>query len=333
MRKIYSFNTQLYKVTGVEKVMMTIHRALLDVYESRIVGLSSYSKVCPSHGIREDEYIRFYNPFMFYRSIVIIHERKLLPFFWILNNIFFQKIKLVYVHHSILYGKYWISPMPNVVVAIADRGVKNLIEYFKVPKDNIHKIHNCVKDEIANVGQSTQNENVTVLYPGRINAGKRQKEIVKQLRGKLDYRVRILFAGDGPQYEEFKEMLAGDKQFVPLGFVDNLSDLMRQCDYVMLFSTHEGLPISLIEATMCGIPIVCNDVGGNTEIAKNGENAYVSFEPDNWNWLCETLNSLPSVDKQRYQSMSANSRAIYEKYFTFDVFKNKYLTLMKSLEN
>ena len=81
MRKIYSFNTQLYKVTGVEKVMMTIHRALLDVYESRIVGLSSYSKVCPSHGIKEDEYIRFYNPFMFYRSIVIIHERKLLPFF------------------------------------------------------------------------------------------------------------------------------------------------------------------------------------------------------------------------------------------------------------
>lgn len=29
----------------------------------------------------------------------------------------------------------------------------------------------------------------------------------------------------------------------------------------MLFSTTEGLPITLIEASMCGCPIICNDVG------------------------------------------------------------------------
>ena len=43
-----------------------------------------------SHKIFEDEYKQFKNPFMFYDSIVVLHERKFLLLFWILNHIFFN---------------------------------------------------------------------------------------------------------------------------------------------------------------------------------------------------------------------------------------------------
>lgn len=37
-RKIFSIDTQLYKVTGVEKVLLDIHHAVRNDYEAKIVG-------------------------------------------------------------------------------------------------------------------------------------------------------------------------------------------------------------------------------------------------------------------------------------------------------
>ena len=112
-RKVFSFNSELYKVTGVQKVLMDIHHAVKEDYDAIIVGTVSYGMVDKSHQIFEDEYKQFKNPFMFYDSIVVLHERKFLLLFWILNHIFFQHIKLVYVHHNIfqvdVYNAYYGS--------------------------------------------------------------------------------------------------------------------------------------------------------------------------------------------------------------------------------
>ena len=91
-RKVFSFNSELYKVTGVQKVLMDIHHAVKEDYDAIIVGTVSYGMVDKSHQIFEDEYKQFKNPFMFYDSIVVLHERKFLLLFWILNHIFFQHI-------------------------------------------------------------------------------------------------------------------------------------------------------------------------------------------------------------------------------------------------
>lgn len=80
-RKLFSIDTQLYKVTGVEKVMLDIHHAVQDDYEAKIVGTIPYKEVNKNHHITCEEYIKFRNPFMFYNSIVIVHERRLLLIF------------------------------------------------------------------------------------------------------------------------------------------------------------------------------------------------------------------------------------------------------------
>lgn len=77
-RKLFSIDTQLYKVTGVEKVMLDIHHAVRDDYEAKIVGTIPYKEVNKNHNIPYEEYIHFHNPLMFYNSIVIMHERRLL---------------------------------------------------------------------------------------------------------------------------------------------------------------------------------------------------------------------------------------------------------------
>jgi len=328
MKKIYSFNTELHKVTGIQRVMMDIHHAVKDDYESWIVGTMDYNKLNPNIGIERGCYIKFLNPFMFYHSIVIIHERKLLPVFWVLNHLLFQRIKLVYVHHNIFNDRRVLSMMPQTLVSISDKSTENLVNYFKVPVAHIHKILNCVPDIHPGLHRFNREGKITILYPARINYVKRQKDIYRQLKGRLDSKIIILFAGIGPDYQVLKEELSDEKQFKCLGFVENIPELLQQCDYMMLFSRKEGLPITLIEATMCSVPIICNNVGGNCEIAHDGENAFVT---NDWEELITILNGLPVIEEKEYYRLSNNSRRIYENNFTFKIFKEKYLELLSTL--
>lgn len=328
MKKVFSIDFQLYKVTGVEKVMLDIHHAVQDEYEAKIVGNIPYSKLRPEHNINTDDYIQFKSWFMFRNSIVIVHERRLLVFFWILNHIFFQNIKIVYVHHNIFHNHRFMTLLPKTIVAIADKGIENLTQYFGAPASNIHKIYNCVVDEYSGPHSLADKSKVTLLLPGRVNEQKQQVEIVRQLEGKLDSRIKILFAGDGPQLDDLRKVCVGKDNFEVLGFRDDVKDLLRKSDYMFLFSVHEGLPITLIEATMIGVPIVCNDVGGNSEICHNGKNGWVL---NNWDELVDVLNSLPYVTDDKYLHMCEESRTIYKDNFAFDAFKKNYLGLLSSL--
>ena len=94
MKKLFSFNSELNKVTGVQKVLLDIHHAVKDTYNAKIVGTIPYGQVNKNHGITQSEYIQFKNPFIFYNSIVIVHERKFLLMFWLMNHLLFQAFKI-----------------------------------------------------------------------------------------------------------------------------------------------------------------------------------------------------------------------------------------------
>ena len=38
MKKVYSFNSELFKITGVQKVVMDVHHSIMDDYDTNIVG-------------------------------------------------------------------------------------------------------------------------------------------------------------------------------------------------------------------------------------------------------------------------------------------------------
>ena len=329
MKKVFSIDFQLFKVTGVEKVMLDVHRAIQNDYCAKIVGNIPFEKVHKSHCIKSDEYVKFNSLFMFYNSIVIVHERRLLILFWLLNHILFQKIKIVYVHHSLFYSHKRTTILPKTIVAIADKGIENLTDYFGANIENITKIHNCVVDNFKSPHPVIHRDRIRLLLPGRINSYKQQFEIVKQLKGKLDERILIQFAGDGDRLEELREVCAGDSNFEVLGYRNDVLDILKETDFLFLFSTQEGLSITLIEATMVGMPIVCNNVGGNSEICHHGRNGWVL---NDWDDLVKVLNNLPNVTDEEYSRMCKNSRDIYLSNFTFETFKENYLNLLSSLK-
>lgn len=331
MRKVFQFNLELFKVTGIQRVLLDIHEALKKDYECRIVGNIPFERVDRNLGIAETDYVKFRNPLMFRNSIVIIHERRLLPVMWVLSHIPGLNIKCIYLHHSEMHGNKALSLFPKDIIAISDAGIRNLTEYFSIPRDHITKIHNCVRETDTYTPRTKEfnRDNITLLYPARINSGKRQIEIVNRLKGKLDSRVKILFAGTGPQYKELEKACRGNEQFNALGFRDDIPELMSQCDFMLLFSDHEGLPISLIEACKYGLPAICNNVGGNLEIVRDGVNGIVA---DSWEELLDVLNGLPEMSREEFGNLSRGGREIYEKEYNFDIFRSNYLRLIKKLQ-
>ncbi len=329
-QKIFQFNKELYKVTGIQKVLLDIHDALKEDFECKIVGNIPYNKLNPNLNILKKDYIKYTNPLIFKDSIVIIHERRLMPLMWILTHIPGLKVKCIYIHHNQLFGNKILSLFPQKIIAISDQGIKNLTEYFGVKRDNIVKIPNCVREikPITKYIKEWNCDEITILYPARINSVKRQIEIVNYLKGRLDPRINILFAGDGPMYEELKRLCNGSINFKVLGFRNDIKKLMLNSDFVLLFSKHEGLPISLIESIHLGVPVICNNVGGNSEIIKDGRNGIIV---NDWESLIGVLNSLPKISIDKIESMRLECRKIYLENFTFDKFKLKYINLIKSI--
>lgn len=328
---IYNFNLQLHKVTGIQSVLVDIHEALKERFTCRIAGNIPYERVNKDLGIKRDEYVHNRNYIQFRNSIVFIHERRLLLTFWFLNTFLFWNTSVIYIHHNELYGMKRLSFYPKHIVAISDSGIRNLTEYFKVDRSRITKIYNCAREpyEISTMARKLSDKNIDILYPARINDVKRQLEIVKQLDGRLHNNIRILFVGEGPRFAELRKICADSDQFVVLGYRPGIKSLMQTVNYVLLFSRHEGLPISLIEACMTGTPIICNDVGGNTEIAL-GSN---SFVVNDWGSLIATLNNLPHVTAAQYDEMCKHSRKIYEDRFRFETFRQNYIELIERIQH
>lgn len=88
-----------------------------------------------------------------------------------------------------------------------------------------------------------------------------------------DDRVRFVAVGQGPLHDELvgeRDRLGLGDRFRFLGYRADATRLVSGFDVFCLSSRHEGLPLSLMEALVLGVPVVVTDVGGNRELVTDG---------------------------------------------------------------
>ena len=85
--------------------------------------------------------------------------------------------------------------------------------------------------------------------------------------------------GEGPDLEHVKAYTSlvglGDRVFFN-GYVRDLNKIWDKCHCMVLPSRGEGTPLAVLEAMMCGRPIVTTDVGGNAEIVEDGVTGWIA---------------------------------------------------------
>lgn len=89
--------------------------------------------------------------------------------------------------------------------------------------------------------------------------------------------VRFLVAGDGPELPELERRAATlglDGRVRFLGALDRegVLALFRAADASLLSSTWENFPHTVVESLAVGTPVIATDVGGVSEVVRDGEN-------------------------------------------------------------
>lgn len=77
--------------------------------------------------------------------------------------------------------------------------------------------------------------------------------------------AELYIAGDGPEKHNLVNLvqeldLSTKVKFI--GYTDDMVGFYHQLDLFVLTSSNEGLPLSILEAQSCNVPVVCSDVGG-----------------------------------------------------------------------
>ncbi|MBN2120397.1 MAG: glycosyltransferase family 4 protein [Candidatus Omnitrophica bacterium] len=106
--------------------------------------------------------------------------------------------------------------------------------------------------------------------------------------------LKFLIAGDGPYREEVSRQIqaSGLKKNVILeGWVDDVLPLFSKASVFVLSSLWEGLPLSVIEAAISGIPLVVTDTQGIRDIIDDNKNGII-VKPGDWQGLSKGVSSI-----------------------------------------
>lgn len=81
---------------------------------------------------------------------------------------------------------------------------------------------------------------------------------------------------DKPYIDDLIKYFALTDKVTIHGQVDDIGLVWKQNHIKLLASRGEGTPLAILEAMMCGRPVVTTDVGGNREIIEEGRNGWIA---------------------------------------------------------
>jgi glycosyltransferase involved in cell wall biosynthesis len=179
----------------------------------------------------------------------------------------------------------------DAVVAVSNGVADDTSEHLGLPRDRVTAIYNPIatRDIQVLARENTshpwfESGNVPVILGiGRFAAQKDFALLLRafaRVRGKQPLRL-VLLGGDDSSAEqclqqqrlaELAERLGVRDDFDMPGFVDNPFSYMRQAALFVLSSRYEGFGNVLVEALLCGCPVVStNCPSGPAEILDNGK--------------------------------------------------------------
>ena len=147
-------------------------------------------------------------------------------------------------------------------------------------------------------GTPPNNEIPIVLSVARFTEQKRLFDLMNaahilKSRGRP---VRFRFIGAGPLEKELHDRkyvkgIADEIAIVPIMPADQLAQEYRRADVVVLCSVDEGFGMTLVEAQLCGRPVIGTRSGGITDIIEDGRSG-ILVEPRNPGALADAIEYL-----------------------------------------
>lgn len=243
-------------------------------------------------------------------------------------------LKYIYMNHRVWYknpvGKlvFLASKLANHV-AIESFSEKRLIEESlgKTIPNNYSVIHIGILDDYKPVKRS--DNKLILVSTSRLVATKGIGELIEAMRLVNNKNVVLKICGGGPEAAHFKTLVKGVKNIEFLGHIDNVVKVLRNSDVLVHPSYHEGFGLSLVEAEMCGLPIIACNVGSIPEIVKNGVTG-ILVPPKSAKDLAKAINHLSNNPKLRTDMGKAGRQFFLDNFQLDRIVRDQIMPLYNS---
>lgn len=121
-------------------------------------------------------------------------------------------------------------------------------------------------------------EDIFAISVAQLIARKNHIVLIEAVKKLNKPNFHLFICGDGAQEEELKaktKELGIENQVHFLGFRRDVYRLCGAADIFLFSSLQEGLPVAIMEAMACGLPIVASDIRGNYNLIDSGKGGYL----------------------------------------------------------
>lgn len=212
-----------------------------------------------------------------------------------------KDVKVFYTAHGFHYYKgapllnwilyypieKWLSNYTNVLItinkedyALAQKSFNaGKVEYVPGVGLDIDKINSVKVDKkLKRKEIGVPNDCFLLLSVGELNKNKNHEVVIKALAQINDSNIHYIVCGQGKLEKYLKDLsrkLGVDRQVHLLGYRKDIIEICKASDLFVFPSLREGLPVSLMEAMVCGLPIVCSNIRGNSDLVEENKGGYL----------------------------------------------------------
>jgi glycosyltransferase involved in cell wall biosynthesis len=226
-----------------------------------------------------------------------------------------------------------LKKSPNVISVSNSVGdeLKKDLRY----KGNLYIIHNGIDLNAFHPKKEHISTKHVVLFAGRIIALKGIETIIKAIPLVLKQypQTLFIFAGAG-RCDPYKKMLSRldvpspNYRFIKVPY-GNMPGLYQQSDIFVLPSYMESCPMSILEASASGVPVIATNVGDIPNLVDDGKTGFL-FSPGDWLTLASLLKLLLE-DEGLCASLGTAGRKKIENDFSINMLGIKTLDVYKKI--
>lgn len=173
----------------------------------------------------------------------------------------------------------------------------------------------CISKELKRQELSIPEQAFVFISIGELTKRKNHKVILKALSKCQNKDFHYLLCGTGPLKEELYKLtilLGIQEQVHFLDYRTDIGEVLACSDCFIFPSKQEGLSLALMEAMLAGLPIICSNIRGNSDLILDRESGLLISSNYSKNYA-KAMNYL-FQDKQLQEKMAKNNRQRIENF-------------------
>lgn len=174
---------------------------------------------------------------------------------------------------------------------------------------------------------------VKFIMPARAAYPKDHETLVRAFE-QLDEATSLSLAGEGTDCVAFREQLKvwapkRHQDIATLGLRADIADLLKSSHVMVLSSRSEAMPLSILEAMSCGLPVIASEVGGTKEQIVHGSTGLLVPA----GVVSELAGAMRNLSNQSVRlRLGSAARLRYEQNFTVAGMSENMLRLYKQAQ-